>query len=503
VLVTLAIIAAAGSRSSTLRQLVIDTLSERLDSDVRLDSFSVDLFPTVDVRGEGLVVQLRGHADMPPLLKIRGFVMKGGLFGLVGRPRRFRQITLDGLEINIPPGGSDFADHYNRAASPESADQPSSSPLHIEELESTDAVLRLIPRRAGKQPREFLIHRLTMQGVGVTQRMPFKAELTNPIPRGAISTEGRFGPWGRDVPSATPVEGTYVFRNADLSTIKGIGGILTSTGDFHGPLGRIEVAGETKTPDFQLKVAGNPMPLSTTFRAVVDGTDGDTYLKSVDAQLAKTAIAATGVIAGTPGVKGRTVQVDAKIADGRIEDLLRLSVKGQEPLLTGNLSLRSEFTLPPGHEDVVDRMRLKGSFDLSAAQFTSRTVRAKLGEMSARATGKPDDVPSRVIGDLEGRFTVAGGALSLSGLKFQIPGAAVELDGTYGLRTEQLDFTGTLRMQATISEAAGDGALSVFLKIVDPLFKKKGAGTVLPIRVRGTREQPKFGVDVMKALTPK
>ncbi len=117
-------------------------------------------------------------------------------------------------------------------------------------------MLRLIPKRAGKQPREFLIHRLTMQGIGVTQRMPFKAELTNPIPRGAISTEGRFGPWGRDVPSATPVEGTYVFQNADLSTIKGIGGILTSTGEFHGPLGRIEVKGETKTPDFRLERRG-------------------------------------------------------------------------------------------------------------------------------------------------------------------------------------------------------------------------------------------------------
>ena len=133
---TLAIIAAAGSRSSTLRRLVIDTLSERLDSDVQLETFSVDFFPTVDVRGEGLVVQLRGHADMPPLLKIRGFVIKGGLFGLLSRPRKFSQITLDGLEINIPPGGSDFADHYNRAASPESADQRSSSPLHIEQLES-------------------------------------------------------------------------------------------------------------------------------------------------------------------------------------------------------------------------------------------------------------------------------------------------------------------------------------------------------------------------------
>jgi len=333
--------------------------------------------------------------------------------------------------------------------------------------------------------------------------MPFRAELTNPIPRGAISTQGRFGPWSREAPSATPIEGTYVFLNADLSTIKGIGGILTSTGEFRGPLGRIAVKGETKTPDFRLDVADNPMPLSTTFQAVVDGTDGDTYLEAVNAQLANTPIAASGVVAGTPGVKGRTVQVRATIAGGRIEDLLRLSVKGKEPLLTGNLSLHSEFTLPPGHEDVVERMRLKGSFDLSAAQFTSRTVSEKLGEMSARASGKPDEVPSRVVSDLGGQFTVGGGLLSLTGLKFQIPGAGVQLNGTYGLRTQELDFAGTLRMQATISEVAGGGALSVFLKIVDPLFKKKGAGTVLPIRVRGTREHPKFGVDVMKALTPK
>jgi hypothetical protein len=79
----------------------------------------------------------------------------------------------------------------------------------------------------------------------------------------------------------------------------------------------------------------------------------------------------------------------------------------------------------------------------------------------------------------------------------------VHLAGTYGLRSEALAFDGTLRMDATISEAAGGGAKSFFLKLIDPLFKKKGAGAVLPIRVRGTREQPKFGLDVVKALTPK
>ncbi len=501
---TLAVIAGVGSRTSTLRRLVVDTLADRLDSEIQLDAFSVDSFPTVDVRGEGLVVKLRGHDDVPPLLKIKSFQITGGLFGLLSRPRRFRSIALVGLEINIPPGGSDFSAHYGRAANPESADQPSSSPIHIDQLESTDAVLRLIPKRVGKQPREFLIHMLKMQGVGVTERMPFQAALTNPLPRGVITTDGRFGPWSREAPGATPVEGQYRFENVDLSTIKGIGGILTSTGEFRGPLGRIAVKGETKTPDFHLDIAKNPMPLTTTFDATVDGTNGDTYLNAVNAVLGKTSIATSGVIADTnPGVKGRTVQVKAKIADGRIEDLLRLSVKGREALMTGRVTLQTDLLVPPGPEDVVDKLRLQGSFDLSAARFTNPEVREKLGQMSARASGDPDDVPSRVVSDLEGRFRLSGGVLSLAALKFQIPGASVHLDGTYGLRSEALDFDGTLRMQATISEAAGGGAKSVFLKIVDPFFKKKGAGAVLPIRVRGTREQPKFGLDVVRALTPK
>ena len=86
-LVALAIVAAAGSRTSTLRRLVIDTLAERLDSEVELQVFSVDLFPTVTVRGGGLSVRLRGHDDVPPLFKIRSFAIKGGLFGLLSRPR--------------------------------------------------------------------------------------------------------------------------------------------------------------------------------------------------------------------------------------------------------------------------------------------------------------------------------------------------------------------------------------------------------------------------------
>ena len=501
-LVTFAVVAAIGSRTSVLRRLVVQTLAERLDSEVELASFSVDLFPRVVVSGENLSVRLRGHDDVPPLFKIRRFTISGGLFGLAARPRRFREVRLDGLEINVPPGGPDFSEHY-RAAESSDPNQRSSSPIHIERLVSSDAVLRLIPKRADKEPREFVIHRLQMEGVGMAQRMPFSAELTNPIPRGEIQTEGRFGPWSRESPAATPLDGKYSFNKADLSTIKGIAGILDSTGEFRGALGRIEVKGQTTTPDFRLDVGGNAVPLTTTFEAVVDGTDGDTYLNTVNARLRRTPIVASGAITGTPGVKGRTVQLKVGIADGRIEDLLFLAVRARDPMLSGKVALRTDFLLPPGKADVLDRLRLAGQFDVSSGEFRDRQVQAKLGAMSARASGDPEDPPERVVTDLEGRFKLANGVLALSALKFGIPGATVQLAGSYGLRTEALEFDGTLRMQATISQAAGGGVKSVLLKLVDPLFRKKGAGTVLPIRVRGTRESPKFGLDVMKALTPK
>jgi hypothetical protein len=455
------------------------------------------------VRGEGLSVRLRGHDDVPPLLKMRSFAIKGGLFGLLSRPRKFNHIALDGLEINIPPGGPDFSEHYGRAANSDAPEQPSSSPIHIERLDASDAVLRLIPKRADKEPREFLIHRLQMEGVGVESRMPFRAELTNPIPRGEIKTGGRFGPWSRESPGATPIDGKYSFNDVDLSTIKGIAGTLTSTGEFRGALGRIEVKGETRTPDFSLNIAKNALPLTTTFEAIVDGTDGDTYLNAVNAKLRQTPFLAKGAITGARGVKGRTVKLQVQIADGRIEDLLLLSVKTPEPLLSGRLALHTDFLLPPGKEDVVDRLRLAGEFGLSSGQFRDPKLQEKLGGMSARASGDPGAVSERVATDFEGRFNLADGTLSLAALKFRIPGAAVHLDGTYGLRSEVLQFDGTLRMQATISEAAGGGMRSVFLKLVDPFFRKKGAGTVLPIKVRGTREHPNVGRDVMKALTPK
>ena len=74
-------------------------------------------------------------------------------------------------------------------------------------------------------------------------------------------------------------------------------------------------------------------------------------------------------------------------------------------------------------------------------------------------------------------------------------GAEVRLTGSYNLPDETLDFRGNLRMQAKLSQTV-TGKKSFFLKLADPFFKKDGAGSVVPIHISGTRDNPKFALDL-------
>jgi hypothetical protein len=445
--------------------------------------------------GTGLVIRHQGRRDVPPLVSVDAFTMDGGLLGFLSRPRRFHKVSVKGLEINIPPGGL----KGRGAAAPSSAAATDGAPgaIVVDVLEAEDAALTLIPKREGKAPKVFAVHRLTMKPLGRAERMTFDATITNPIPKGLVKSRGTFGPWNRENPGGTPLDGRYTFDDADLAPIKGIAGTLSSKGTFAGQLDRITVSGETDTPDFRLDVAGNRVPLHTKFDAVVDGTDGDTYLNDVAATFLKTSLTARGAIVGAEGVKGRTVQLHVKIDEGRIEDVLTLTIRGDEPAMTGALALHADLDLPAGQKDVMDRLRLRGRFDVSGVRFASAEVRKRISDMSERARGLDPDAHSQAVAsNLRGDFDMSRNTHTLRNGMFGIPGAQVQVAGTYGMVSEALQFDGTLRMHATISQAAGTGVKRVLLKVVDPLFRRDGAGAVLPIRIRGSRTQPKFGLDV-------
>ena len=456
------------------------------------------VFPRVSVSGRGVVIRHKGRTDVPPLIAIDRFEIRGSLSELMQRPRRVGEVRLRGLKVNIPPGDDDDDSQKDeKTDAQKQADIRNLQRVIIERFEAPGTVITLIPKRAGKQPKIFTVHHLVMDSLGVNETIPYIATLTNPVPKGEIETSGTFGPWNVAHPARTPITGKYVFANANLDTIDGLAGVLSSTGEFTGPINRIEVRGTTDTPNFQVDAGGQPVPLKTRFTAVVDGSDGDTYLQRVDASFLDTSMTAKGAVIGLEGVPGRQVEVDVDMQDGRIEDLLRLAVQSDEPILRGAARLKAKLVIPPEKKKVIDKLQLRGEFVLSQAKFTDATVQTKLTGLSRRGQGiGRDEEVGEVLSNLRGRFAVENATATFSSLTFSVPGAAVELAGRYGLRDEVIDFKGKLKMQATLSRVAGGGVRGFFLKAFDPLFKKTDAGMVLPIKISGTRKNPKFGLDM-------
>ena len=347
------------------------------------------------------------------------------------------------------------------------------------------------------------IAHLTMQQTGSDAPWPFHARLTNPIPPGQLELRGTFGPWNASEPSATALGAAYEFRDADLGFFKGIQGTLQSTGEFKGILKRIEVQGTTAVPAFALDNVGQPVPLATRFSATVDGTNGNVWLHPVTADLAQSSFVASGGIVEPDGQDGRTVRLDVVMDQARVEDVLRLVVKSTTPALAGGLKLKSTFLLPPGRADAIDKLQLDGTFTIASARFSSGGLQAKMDELSqkARGDGGSDAPPDRVASDFAGSFVMRDGVIRFSRLSFAVPGARLDLTGSYAVRAEALDFKGTVRMEARLSELT-TGFNSFLLKAIDPLARRKGA-TVIPITVSGTAEKPEFGLDVKRALTRK
>ena len=471
--------------SDTARAKIIEVLAARLDSEVQLDSLSLKVLPRLRAEGAGLTIRHKGRHDVPPLISIRGFAVEGNVLDVLRK--HVSTVTLEGLQIQIPPGDHDGAD-TNKPLKLKAA-------FVIDNLVTKDAKLLIIPRNQSKQPKVWAIHDLHMRSVSFDRAMPFEATLTNGVPPGEIETKGTFGPWHPSQPGDTPLDGVFTFDDADLGVFKGISGILSAKGTFAGTLERIEVHGDTVTPEFTLTDVGHAIPLHAKYDAIVDGTNGDTFLERIDGSWRKTSLVAKGSVADAPGVQGRQGDLDVTMDQARIEDVLWLAIKAPNPPMTGALTLKTRMVLPPGNVDVVKKLLLDGQFTLSTSRFTNLDVQKKIEALSQRSRGQaPAERAEHVTSDFAGSFKLANGVLAIPTVAFGVPGSLVRLSGTYGLVSEAIDFRGTLFMDAKISETVG-GFKGVLLKVIDPLFKGENGGSAIPIQISGRRDNPTFGLD--------
>jgi hypothetical protein len=479
-----------------LRSAVIQTLSTRFKSKVELDAFHVSLVKGLQVSGEGL--RIFGDSDpnnhepgVQPLVAVAEFRFGLKVADFLRSPVHVDTVYANGLRLNLPP-------REQRAQMQRMEAQGGKIKIIVNRFIFEDAQLIINTLRPGKLPIEFEIASLQMTRTGSNSPLRFEATLTNPKPKGEIFSTGYFGPWQADAPRETPLNGDYSFTHADLGTIKGLGGRLSSTGNYAGTLERITVDGATDTPDFRLSQSERSVPLHTDFHAIVDGTTGDTYLKPVRAKILSSWLVANGSVVRQRNPQGHRVRLDVTIGKGKIDDLLKLAVRTDPPIMAGSVKLKTNFDLVPGEEDVANRIKLAGDFLVSDANFTDEKVQSKIDSLSLRSRGKPKVaggiVQDKARSDLNGTFSLDDGIISFSQLEFRVPGTVVALTGKYSLDGNQLDFRGTARTEATLSHMV-TGWKALLLKPVDPFFKKNGAGSELPVRVNGTKSEPHFALD--------
>lgn len=493
-----------------IRKQAISYLQNRFDSEVELAALRVRiprLAPLqvffkggsgvlAGVEGDGVLLRHKGRRDLPPMFSMKEFNFEVDLGTLFNEMKIVHLVTIDGMEVNVPPKGErpKLASGDDEKVDQGEGDGGSAPGIFFEEVMFTNAALTILAKDSKKIPLHFDIHRLRLKSAGKNVAMKYDAALTNAKPPGEIQTKGTFGPWVAGEPGDSPIDGDYRFDNADLGVFSSIAGILHSSGVFEGSLSSINVRGEAAVPDFRLKKAGNPVPLQTRFEVLVDGTNGDTILKPVNGTLGSTNFMTSGVIIKRETDVRRTISLDVSMPAGNLRDVLTLAMKGT-PFMEGKIFLKTKIDIPPLTGNVREKLLLDGQFEIAQGKFLRSTIQDQIDSLSRRGQGQPKNQEiDEVVSVMAGTFNLENEVITFRSLSFAVPGSGVDLAGSYDLGQDMLNFHGTLKLQAKVSETM-TGWKRWVLKPVDPFFSNQGSGSLLHIQVLGTSKEPKFGRD--------
>lgn len=495
---------------------VAQSLEETVRAKVSFGKYRMTYFPHPGCVAENVTFTREGGAkNIPSLVTVQRLEIESHYADMIVRPGYVALVKLNGLHVQIPPRGVN-------AGSPTSP-QSESTNVRVGEIVADGAVLE-IGRANNMPPLKFEMHSLTVRSFAHNSEWSYQVSMKNAEPPGEIISKGKFGPLNLEQVEATPLSGEYTFQQADLSVFDGISGTLSSTGEFSGKLGEVAVHGTLDIPDFAVVRSKHNVHVTSRFNASVNGTNGDVFLKQIQASFLQTSVAASGSVAGKPGQNGKTTTVDVELNNGRIQDLLVLLASTKHAPMNGATSFKAHVTILPLGRPFLKELVIRGDFGVDQAAFRKPSRQEQVDELSERARGEkkgkdkgkdqskePDkqeskndsnakadpagDDPENIVMNLRGHLELRDGVAKFSELTFDVPGASARMNGTYNLENEQIDFHGALKTEAEISQDT-TGIKSALLKPLNPLFKKKKAGADIPVKMTGTYHDPKFGFDV-------
>jgi hypothetical protein len=471
---------------------IVQSLQETFPSAITIDHFQRVYFPYPGCKAEGIKLRsFYAPKGSLPIVTIRELAIQGNYANLLFRPHHISKIILDGLHIYFSPINNT---HTFRGGS-------THSPVTIEQLTANGAVMEV--ERADQKPvLRFEFHELGLDSISDKSGMSYNVAMRNPKPTAEIRSTGHFGPWNAGSSIQTPVSGKYSFDGGDLSVFNGIAGILNSEGTFSGPLGQISVQGTTDSPNFEVVRSAHSGLLRTQFRANVNGTDGDVALTNVDATYLRTKINAKGYIAKREDTAGKFTSLDFAVRGGRIEDILHLFVREDHPPMSGITSFQAHVTVPPDGKPFLKEVTLDGNFEIADGRFENQPRQESVDELSEKARGEKktksdeqeNDLTENVISHVGGHAILRSGVTMFPELSFNVPGADARMHGTYDLLNERIDLHGTVKMDAKFSQSTS-GIKTLFAKVLDPFLNKKH-GSLVPVVVDGTYQNPHFGLDL-------
>ncbi len=464
------------------QQAVTKALQDRFARTVQIRSFRKTYFPPGCV-AEGVSFLHRKRKDLPPLITVQTLIIRGSYNGLLRIHKRVDEVQVKGLHVLIPPPGP-------------SGQPPNVMPLTtsttgasitIGEITTDGALLEFMPRQPDQEPFKLYVHQLTLDNVGESGVIPYHAALLNTEPPGEIRSEGKIGPWNEDDPGSTPVTGSYTYEHANLAVFEGISGTLSSQGKFSGTLGHIDANGEIDVPDFRVSGSSHTVHLISKFQAVVDGTNGDTYLQNVDSHFQRTTVTSNGSVAGHPGQQGKTVRLEMAVNGGRIEDLLSLFTEEKRPSMTGSINLRAKVEVPPGPPGFLRKLDLAGNCGIGSGRFTNPHVQQPVNALTQSAGGENKkqqaEDPETVLSEFRGQVSVKNGVATLSHVSFSAPGTRAQLQGTYNLLDRKVDLHGILYTNGKLSDTtSGFKALVLKARRSVPETEVRYGGSLLNYR---------------------
>src|SRR5260370_9150843 len=82
---------------------VVQELEARLQSSVELEDFHVNVFPRMQVSGEGLSIHYRNRPEATPMMRIEKFSFELGVWSIFRAPHRINRIHIQRMVITFPP----------------------------------------------------------------------------------------------------------------------------------------------------------------------------------------------------------------------------------------------------------------------------------------------------------------------------------------------------------------------------------------------------------------